>query len=113
MQTSRNFQPPKGKTFCLVSKTNPSFGLSVANIIDRAKRGLPIHGNNYHLFDEGNPVPDFDSMDFTDKDQYMRELAALKPQTRKDGQQEENRRDPQPPQDTPPNTEPAPPAEPV
>lgn len=69
-----------GETNNLPSRTIPDQSMSIKEILDRYRRGLPLSAGKVPIWDgdEGdNPItpPNWDQMDLSEKDDYMREQA--------------------------------------
>lgn len=78
------------------SKTIPNMAMSIKEIVDRYRRGLPLTAGKVPIWDgdEGeNPItpPEWDKMDISERDEYIREqsrkLAAYQKKLRQEADQ--------------------------
>lgn len=56
----------------LPSMTVPDMGMSVKEIFERQKMGLPPEGSKIPVFNEGSEFPDISRMDLIDRMEYVR-----------------------------------------
>lgn len=87
-----NYMEHPGETSDKPSKTIPDQSMSIKEILDRYRRGLPVTAGKVPIWEEDgdNPItpPEWDQMDLSEKDEYMREqarkLAEFRNKQRKD-----------------------------
>lgn len=53
-----------------VSQTVPDQALSVRQILERYARGLPLGGQRVPTFDEDDDLPDFRTLDLSEREEY-------------------------------------------
>ena len=72
-----NYVPTGGQLNVLPSLTVPDQALSIKDIYDRHRKGLPIEGNVNPIFEESNGINPA-AMDLVDIQEYKNELERMK-----------------------------------